>query len=104
MLSPKIFQVKSNHKNNVLFQTNTALKTSASGSATAATSNRVVLAVQGGGQIFLSPNNLNLKTLQNLKMVSLAQAKDQQHNSGNIQTQANILKISPSSTSNDANV
>ncbi|XP_011176500.2 mucin-4 [Zeugodacus cucurbitae] len=37
---------------------------------------RVVLAVQGGGQIFLSPNfqgnTLNLKTLQNMKVVSLA--------------------------------
>lgn len=37
---------------------------------------RVVLAVQGGGQIFLSPNfqgnTLNLKTLQNMKVVSLS--------------------------------
>ncbi|XP_054738052.1 uncharacterized protein LOC129244444 [Anastrepha obliqua] len=36
---------------------------------------RVVLAVQGGGQIFLSPNfqgnTLNLKSLQNMKVVSL---------------------------------
>ncbi|XP_073838718.1 uncharacterized protein [Musca autumnalis] len=83
-------------------QTKATLKTSSS--TAAATSNRVVLAVQGGGQIFLSPNNINLKTLQNLKMVSLAQAKDQQQTSSNIQTQANILKISPSSTSSDANV
>lgn len=40
--------------------------------------NRVVLAVQGGGQIFLTPaasaNSGGLKTLSNMKVVSLGSA------------------------------
>uniref|UniRef100_A0A1I8NRC0 DEUBAD domain-containing protein n=1 Tax=Stomoxys calcitrans TaxID=35570 RepID=A0A1I8NRC0_STOCA len=106
----------SNNKNvivNTNQQSNATAKTSSgSSSGASSTPNRLVLAVQGGGQIFLSPNfqsggNINLKTLQNLKMVPLAQAKDQQQTATSIQTQPNILKISPSShhsTASDANV
>ncbi|XP_075145697.1 uncharacterized protein LOC142220441 [Haematobia irritans] len=92
-------------------QGNVILKGGTSGSSTTSTPNRLVLAVQGGGQIFLSPNfqggsNINLKTLQNLKMVPVAKDQQQQQTSTTIQSQPNILKISPSthhSTASDAN-
>ncbi|XP_055857608.1 nuclear factor related to kappa-B-binding protein isoform X2 [Episyrphus balteatus] len=49
----------------------------AQGTTMKSSANRVVLAVQGGGQIFLSPNfqggAINLKSLQGMKVVSLAQ-------------------------------
>ncbi|KAM7362929.1 uncharacterized protein ACRADG_000035 isoform 1-T2 [Cochliomyia hominivorax] len=65
---------------NIIVQTpqqNPANKSNTTSSGNTTTPNRVVLAVQGGGQIFLSPNfqggNINLKSLQNMKVVSLAQ-------------------------------
>lgn len=91
----------------------TATNSSGANATTTATPNRVVLAVQGGGQIFLSPNfqggNINLKSLQGLKMVSLTQAKDRQAVSASSPTSPsiNLLKTNSntsSSTASDGNL
>ncbi|XP_037821372.1 nuclear factor related to kappa-B-binding protein [Lucilia sericata] len=79
-LQPASSQTQNITNKNIIVQTqqqNPTNKTAATSSGNATTPNRVVLAVQGGGQIFLSPNfqggNINLKSLQNMKVVSLAQ-------------------------------
>ncbi|KAI9580077.1 hypothetical protein GQX74_000865 [Glossina fuscipes] len=66
--------------------------------------NRVVLAVQGGGQIFLSPtfqnSNLNLKALQNMKFVSVTNSNNSNTKVNSI-TSATITSASTTATTNE---
>uniref|UniRef100_A0A1A9VEW9 DEUBAD domain-containing protein n=1 Tax=Glossina austeni TaxID=7395 RepID=A0A1A9VEW9_GLOAU len=66
--------------------------------------NRVVLAVQGGGQIFLSPtfqnSNLNLKALQNMKFVSVTNSNNSNAKVNSI-TSTTITGASTTATTNE---
>ena len=94
-------------------QSATTNKTTTSANANTSTPNRVVLAVQGGGQIFLSPNfqggNINLKSLQNMKVVSLAQQKSaitlkDASSTLTAQQQAILKTTSTTTTASDTNI
>ncbi|XP_065355025.1 nuclear factor related to kappa-B-binding protein [Calliphora vicina] len=125
-LQPATSQTQTIQNKNIILQTqqqNPTNKTATSGNVST-TPNRVVLAVQGGGQIFLSPNfqggNINLKSLQNMKVVSLAQhpsakvkdttsstsasASSSSSASSSLTAQQTILKTTSTPTTSDKNV
>uniref|UniRef100_A0A1A9X1J7 DEUBAD domain-containing protein n=1 Tax=Glossina brevipalpis TaxID=37001 RepID=A0A1A9X1J7_9MUSC len=92
------------NSNNQQINNNTTGNPKSFVSQQATTPNRVVLAVQGGGQIFLSPtfqnSNLNLKALQNMKFVSVTNSNNSNTKVNNI-TPATITTSAPATVTNE---